>query len=251
MTLSDLVVNNGKVIDGPAVFTDHLLNLRLKAGLRYLLLFFQVSFLLLPDHLILRHFLLHKHAEFRVAVIPHVKVRVSLTDTLPHIAKVQRLSAVLRKQRRDRLFHRLYAGHVLQRIMVKTVFFIFIIDQIQIDKFITGPRQCRRRLGLAHAQHILFFLPEPHGKPREITVAGHQTKSVHLVLIQKIHGIDDHRHIRGIFSGCIRKLLNRCDGILKKHFLRPAVSFRPVPVDPPAGGKTVFLQFIKNRRRVF
>ena len=127
-----------------------------------------------------------------------------------------------------------------------TVILACIIDQIQMDKFVASPGQCKWRLGFSHTKHILLLLPEPHGQSGKVAVTGYQTESVHLILVKQIHSINNHSHIRAVFAGCVGKLLNRRHRILQQNIFLPARLFGPVAVDPPAGSKSIFLQLVKN-----
>ena len=120
-----------------------------------------------------------------------------------------------------------------------------------MDEFITGFGQGQRGFGFSHADHVHLLLTQTHGKLGKITVAGHQAEAVHLAGIQDVHGVNDHGHIRGIFSYCIVELLDGVDGVFQKSVLLPAVSFRPVSVNTAVGRITVIRNFVKYARRIF
>ncbi len=85
-----------------------------------------------------------------------------------------------------------------------------------MDEFVAGPGERQGRFGLAHPQHKHILLAQAHGKPGKVRITGDQAESLNLVFIENIHGIDDHGHIRGIFSGGIGKLLHRHNGMLQQ-----------------------------------
>ena len=121
-----------------------------------------------------------------------------------------------------------------------------------MNEFIAGFGQGHGRLGFSHTDHVHVFFPEPHGKPRKITVACYQAETVHLPRIKNVHSVDDHSHIRSVLSAGVGKLLYRRDGIFQENLLFPAVRpAGPVPIDPAEGRVPVIFNLIKDTGRIF
>ena len=100
-----------------------------------------------------------------------------------------------------------------------------------MDKLIARLGQRQRCLGFSHADHIFLLFSQAHGQLGKITVTGNQTKAVHLTGIKDIHGINNHGHIRSIFSYRIIKLLDWVNRVLQEGILLPAVPLCPVSVN--------------------
>ena len=74
--------------------------------------------------------------------------------------------------------------------------------------------------------------PQARCQACKIAVAAHQAKTINLLGIKNIHGIDNHGRISSVFPGSIAVLLNGIDGMLQQQvFPFGEVGFRPVTIN--------------------
>ncbi len=227
--------------------------------------------------------LVYHGAQLGISVISYIKIRKLVVQAVPQLSQVHMPAAVLIDQGQDNLAHLGQGCHILflggcsVRLTAKAsvspwpeALFargaallgraarsggkghldVLLRHQVQMDESVAGPGQRQGGLGFPHAQHEHVLLPQAHGQPGEVAVAGDQAEALYLVFVEDIHGVYHHGHVGGVLSRGVGELLHRHDGIFQEHALRPAVAFGPVAVDAPVAGGAVFLQLLEYGDRV-
>jgi hypothetical protein len=82
---------------------------------------------------------------------------------------------------------------------------------------------------LAEAIHLHAIGQQAHHHRGEIGIAGDDGEAIQVARVQQVHGIDHHRHVRGILALAVGELLDRADRILVQHRF-PALQSRALPV---------------------
>ena len=215
----ELIIQSGQIVNDTSALLDQIIDLSLQFCLRQRGSPFDIILIIKLLHTQVRQLLCHHGTQLGVAVISHIKIRKFIVQSVSNACQIDLFAVILVNQGENRLPHLLNGGHILLlrslKILIALQRFILLCYEVQMYKFVTGSRQCKRRLRLAHAQNKHILLPQTHGKSGKITVARHQTEALYLVLIENIHRVDDHRHIRRILPCRIRELLYRHDRIFQ------------------------------------
>ena len=110
-----------------------------------------------------------------------------------------------------------------------------------MQETITGGNEGLRGLGFSEAMHAHAAFPQTCRQAREITVRGHQTESLHIARIQKVHGIDDQGGICRVLALGITELLDRLNAMVQKWLLPGhQIGGGPVPIGALDAGVSQF-----------
>ena len=124
---------------------------------------------------------------------------------------------------------------------------IVIAQVLDIDELVARHDKRTRGLTLTHADDQLARLAQTGGQTGEVAVARNEAEAVHLVRVQNIHRVDDHRRVGGVLARGIAVLLDGRDGVFEQHPLPPSHGgLGPVAVDALDGGYTVFSDFVEH-----
>ena len=62
--------------------------------------------------------------------------------------------------------------------------------------------------------HLNALLADPRSQPSEIAVGCNETEAGKSAGVQQVHGIDNHRSVRGVFASRVGELLDGYDRVL-------------------------------------
>ena len=127
-----------------------------------------------------------------------------------------------------------------------------IQDQVQILELVAGLHKGAQRLAFPHADDQLALFAQAGGQAGEIAVRRDDTEPVQVAAVQKVHRINDHGGVCGVFAGGIAVLLDGDDGVVEQYIL-PAFQtrVRPVAVDPLAGRPPERSRLIQDHLDIF
>lgn len=128
-------------------------------------------------------------------------------------------------------------------------FFDRRIEDVEIDELVAGSDERARGLSFSKTVDCDALFADAGRQSREVAVAGNDAKSGEAPGVKQVHGVDDHRAVRGILTGCICELLDRLDGVFEQAFF-PAIQigFGPVAVDAFDAGNAVVSNLGKQTR---
>ncbi|KAG1584190.1 hypothetical protein G6F46_015006 [Rhizopus delemar] len=82
-----------------------------------------------------------------------------------------------------------------------------LAQRLQISEFRARVDERFGRLLLAEAIHLHAIGQQPHHHRGEIRVAGDDGESIEVARVQQVHGVDHHRHVRGVLALAARRTL--------------------------------------------
>jgi hypothetical protein len=96
-----------------------------------------------------------------------------------------------------------------------------LAQRFQVGEFRARVDERLGRLLLAEAIHLHAIGQQAHHHRGEIGIAGHDGEAIQVARVQQVHGIDHHRHVRGVLALAVGELLDRADRILVQHRFPP------------------------------
>ena len=115
----------------------------------------------------------------------------------------------------------------------------------------TAYRERSRGFEFAYSYHKLSCLAKAYRKPREVTVAGDEHKSVNIAGVQNVHRVDYHGEIRGVLACNIACLLNRHYRVVDCGSMPAVAAFFPVAVNSLVGRHAVLLHLVHDELCIF
>ena len=199
------------------------------------------------------------------AEVAHIKVRVTLDELVAHAGGAHPAGAVVHLI--DHAVDDAADGFAVDGGIVPcggagtgfggrhrrgAVGLAMVQDQVQILELVAGFDKGTESLALAHADDQLAGLPQTGGQAGEVTVRGHDAEPIQVAAVQKVHSINDHGRVGGVFAGGVAVLLDGDDGVVQQCIF-PAFQphVRPVAIDALAGGHAKGRCFVQNHLYIF